>query len=156
MKEVNYFFPMHISPKQHPEPRGNQLVAHENLSNDFRAFIDSRYAHHYTAEEILGYIYAVLHAPTYRARYAEFLRIDFPRVPFPESTDDFEKLCGLGWALVQAHLLRELPRKRLAGYSGKGDHAVEAVRYSIEEQTVWINGSGKSCRGYSPSSCRLG
>ena len=41
----------------------------------------------------------MLHAPTYRARYAEFLRIDFPRVPFPELADDFETLSGLGWAL---------------------------------------------------------
>ena len=38
----------------------------ENLSADFRAFLDSRYEFHYTPEEILGYIYAVLHAPTYR------------------------------------------------------------------------------------------
>ena len=88
---------------------------------------------------LLGYIYAVLHAPTYRARYAEFLRIDFPRVPFPESADDFETLSGLGWALVQAHLLRELPRRKLAAYHGKGGDTVEAVRYSPEEQAVTIN-----------------
>lgn len=68
----------------------------ENFSFDFRAFLDSRYEHHYTPGEIVGYIYAVLHAPTYRTRYAEFLRIDFPRVPFPESADDFETLSDLG------------------------------------------------------------
>ncbi len=77
--------------------------------------------------------------PTYRARYADFLRIDFPRVPFPESSDDFEILSGLGWALIQAHLLSELPRRRLATYHGKGDHVVEAVRYSSREQTIWIS-----------------
>ena len=109
------------------------------LCPDFRAFIDARYEHHYTPEEILGYIYAVLHAPTYRSHYAEFLRIEFPRVPFPEIAEDFETLSVLGWALVQAHLLRELPRKGLADYHGKGDHTVEAVRYSPEEQAVWIN-----------------
>ena len=111
----------------------------ENFSKDFRAFIDARYEHHYTPEEILGYIYAVLHAPAYRIRYAEFLRIDFPRVPFPELADEFEKLSKLGWALVQAHLLRELPRKKLADYHGKGDHAVEAVRYLPQEKSIWIN-----------------
>jgi predicted helicase len=81
----------------------------------------------------------VLHAPAYRTRYAEFLRSDFPRVPFPEAADDFETLSGLGWALVQAHLLRERPRGKLAGYHGKGDHTVEAVRYSPQEQAIWIN-----------------
>jgi hypothetical protein len=111
----------------------------ENLSPNFRAFIDARYEHHYTPEEILGYIYAVLHAPTYRRRYAEFLRIDFPRVQFPDSAEDFETLLGLGWALVQAHLLREPPRQKLAVYRGTGGDTVEAVRYSPEEQAVAIN-----------------
>ena len=114
-------------------------VRQENLSPDFRAFLDSRYDHHYSPEEILGYIYAVLHAPTYRTRYAEFLRIDFPRIPFPESAGDFERMSKLGWSLVQAHLLRELPRRGLAEYHGKGDHKVEAVRYVPGEQAVWIN-----------------
>ncbi|MGH6803668.1 MAG: type ISP restriction/modification enzyme, partial [Methyloceanibacter sp.] len=111
----------------------------ENLSSEFRAFIDARYEHHYTPEEIFGYIYAVLHAPSYRARYADFLRTDFPRVPFPESAENFETLSELGWELVQAHLLHELPRKGLATYPVKGDHAVEAVRYSRDEQAIWIN-----------------
>lgn len=111
----------------------------ENLGAEFRAFIDARYEHHYAPEEILGYIYALLHAPTYRTRYAEFLRIDFPRVPFPESAQDFETLSDLGWELVQAHLLRENPRQGLAKYHGKGDHTVEAVRYSPRDESVWIN-----------------
>jgi predicted helicase len=111
----------------------------ENFSPAFRAFVDARYDHHYTPEEIVGCIYAVLHAPTYRKDYAEFLRIDFPRIPFPEQAEEFEALSHLGWALVQAHLLRDLPRQHLGQYHGKGDHAVEAVRYSSEEQAVWIN-----------------
>ncbi len=111
----------------------------ENLSADFRAFLDARYDHHYTPEEILGYIYAVLHAPTYRQRYAEFLRIDFPRIPFPEEAVGFERLSRLGWALVQAHLLRDLPRTNLADYHGRGDHTVEHVRWSAEDERVSIN-----------------
>jgi predicted helicase len=131
-RERAYAFPLYIESNHEP----GQI---QNFSSAFRTFIDSRYEHHYTPEEILGYIYAILYAPTYRTRYAEFLRIDFPRVPFPESADDFETLSGLGWALVQAHLLRELPRSGLAAYHGKGDHTVEAVRYSPEEQAVAIN-----------------
>ncbi len=84
-------------------------------------------------------MYSVLHAPAYRMRYAEFLRVDFPRVPFPVAADDFETLSSLGWALVQAHLLREPPRRGLAAYHGRGDHRVEIVRYSPLEQAVHIN-----------------
>ncbi|MGH6811575.1 MAG: type ISP restriction/modification enzyme [Methylocella sp.] len=126
-----FLFPLYL--------RTDDVGSSANISPDFRAFIDARYEHHYTPEEILGYIYAILHAPTYRTRYAEFLRIDFPRVPFPETADDFETLAGLGWELVQAHLLRELPPQRLAAYQGKGGHTVEAVRYSPEQQAIWIN-----------------
>ncbi|HEV3115153.1 MAG TPA: type ISP restriction/modification enzyme [Candidatus Binataceae bacterium] len=100
---------------------------------------DEIYEHHYTADEIVGYIYAILHAPTYRTRYAGFLRIDFPRVRFPQSADDFETLSSLGWALVRAHLLRELPRRGLAAYHGKGDHTIEAVRYSPTDQAIAVN-----------------
>ena len=86
-------------------------------------------------------IYAVLHAPTYRARYAEFLRIDFPRIPFAETAAQFEALSVLGWDLIQTHLLKTVPRSkpRLGDYVGKGDHRVEAVVYSPEEETIWIN-----------------
>jgi predicted helicase len=111
----------------------------ENLSPDFRTFLDARYEHHYLPQQILGYIYAVLHAPTYRARYAEFLRIDFPRIPFPECKADFEALSALGWELVQTHLLKSIPALKLAELDGKGSDTVEAVRYSPQEQAIWFN-----------------
>jgi predicted helicase len=111
----------------------------ENFQREFRAAIDARYDHHFSPEEIFGYIYAVLHAPVYRQRYAESLRIDFPRIPFPEKASHFEKLSELGQDLVQAHLLREVPRKGLAAFHGKGDYGVEAVRYAAKEKEVWIN-----------------
>ena len=60
-------------------------------------------------------------------------------MPFPQSADHFEGLSLLGWELVQAHLLRALPRPGLASYHGKGDHTVEAVTYSSEEEAISIN-----------------
>jgi len=148
--EIGYLFPLYLCPSA---PGTNTKAVNrytttsnaktggsiENISAEFRSFLDDRYTHHYSPEEILGYIYAALHAPTYRARYAEFLRIEFPRVPFPEASEDFERLSLLGWALVRAHLLREVPRRNLAAYHGKGDHEVEFVRYSPEEQSIAIN-----------------
>ncbi|PWB90859.1 hypothetical protein C5688_08300 [Methylocystis sp. MitZ-2018] len=114
--------------------------ASENLASAFRSFIDTHYdGHHYEAEEILGYIYAILHAPTYRRRYAEFLRIDFPRIPFAEKRQDFEKLSKLGTELIEAHLLRGFPRRGLADYHGKGDNSVEKPRYVEAEERVLIN-----------------
>ncbi len=111
----------------------------ENFAPEFRDFLNGRYHHHYTPEEILGYIYAVLHAQSYRSRYAEFLRIDFPRIPFPEARPEFDALSALGSQLVGAHLLRKFPRGSLAVLQNKGDREVEAVRYVPAEQAVCIN-----------------
>ena len=87
--DISYVFPLYLTGEEKER-------SSENFSGTFRGFLDSHYEHHYTPEEILGYIYAVLHAPTYRTRYAEFLRIDFPRIPFPGAAEDFEELSG--WA----------------------------------------------------------
>lgn len=111
----------------------------ENLSSEFRVYLEGIYEHHFSVEEIQGLIYAVMHSRIYQQRYAEFLRGDFPRIPFPKKGSDFEKLSGLGWALIEAHLLRNLPRRNLASYQGKGDHSVEFVRYSQEEKFISIN-----------------
>jgi hypothetical protein len=142
-KERAYIYPIYwtptAAPKKAPEITNALEGRTENLSPEFRSFIDARYQQHYTPEEILGYIYAVLHAPIYRVCYAEFLRIDFPRVPFPERVEDFEALSVLGWALVQAHLQRELPQRGLASYCGKGDHLVETVRHVPADLAVAIN-----------------
>jgi predicted helicase len=56
-------------------------------------------------EDLLHYMYAVFYSPSYRSRYAEQLRIDFPRVPLTRNLPLFRQLCGLGKQLVQLHLL---------------------------------------------------
>jgi predicted helicase len=77
-------------------------------------------------EDIFNYIYAVFHSPTYRTRYAEFLKIDFPRVPLTSNRDLFRKLCALGKELVALHLL-ESPTlsKLITRYPVPGDSRVE-------------------------------
>jgi len=58
-------------------------------------------------EDIFHYIYALLHSPTYRERYAKFLRTDFPRIPLTSNRDLFRTLCHLGADLVALHLLED-------------------------------------------------
>ena len=105
--------------------------------------------------DILDYIYAVLHSPTYRETYKEFLKIDFPRVPYPRDTDTFWQLVALGGELRQIHLL-ESPKlaaqtKALGiGYPVGGDNAVTrkmtktSVGFELDEVDssigkVWLN-----------------
>lgn len=60
---------------------------------------------HFSPADLLDYIYAVLHSPSYREKYKEFLKIDFPRVPYPKDQVKFWQLVALGGELRQIHLL---------------------------------------------------
>ncbi|MCF3947234.1 hypothetical protein L2A60_11165 [Acidiphilium iwatense] len=114
------------------------------MGPEFRAELLARYGGaEFTPEQIFGYVYAILHAPSYRARYAEFLRIDFPRIPLTEHRADFERLADLGWSLAQIHLMKTLPRSTLGRYRGKGDNSVEKPRYAEAEPAVYINAAQK-------------
>jgi len=88
--------------------------------------------------DLLGYIYAVLHSPAYRERYKEFLKIDFPRVPYPESTEKFWALTELGGQLRRLHLMENVePLQNLANYPVPGSNEVEKFRYADDK--VFIN-----------------
>jgi len=88
--------------------------------------------------DILDYIYAVLHSPTYREKYKEFLKIDFPRVPFPKDKDTFWQLVKLGGEIRQIHLL-ESPtvEKYITQYPEDGNNVVVKPKY--ENGKVYIN-----------------
>lgn len=93
-------------------------------------------------EDVFSYMYAVFHSPTYRARYAEFLKIDFPRLPLTSNPDLFRELCGLGDDLVALHLMNK-QGSHLPSFPIEGSSVVEAVRYSEPNAAapgrVWIN-----------------
>lgn len=63
-------------------------------------------------EDIFDYLYAVFHCPTYRSRYAEFLKIDFPRLPLTTQPELFWTLCSLGKELVGLHLMEKVSGTR--------------------------------------------
>ena len=79
----------------------------ENLTPSFREFINDHYSCHFTPEEILGYIYAILFHKTYRTKYFQSLKKDFPKIPFSCSKDTFLALSTLGQSLYTLHLLQD-------------------------------------------------
>jgi predicted helicase len=88
--------------------------------------------------DIFDYIYAALHSPSYREKYKEFLKIDFPRVPYPTDADKFWKLVALGKELREIHLL-ESPKveEYITGYPEDGDNIVGKPTY--KNGSVYIN-----------------
>jgi predicted helicase len=88
--------------------------------------------------DLLDYIYAVLHSPTYREKYKEFLKIDFPRVPYPKDETTFWEFVKLGGEIRQIHLL-ESPKveKYITQYPIDGNNVVTKPKY--QEGKVYIN-----------------
>lgn len=85
--------------------------------------------------DILDYIYAVLHSPTYREKYKEFLKIDFPRVPYPKDKKTFWKLVELGAELRQIHLLEsDVVENYITQYPIDGDNVVVKPRFAIANE----------------------
>jgi len=94
-----------------------------------------------TPEDIFHYAYAVFHSPGYRSRYAEFLKIDFPRLPLTGNLELFRALARLGGELTALHLL-ESPKldQPTTEFIGKSN---EVVRIGWSDNTVWIDAPAK-------------
>jgi len=98
-----------------------------------------------TPEDSFYYVYAVLYAPAYRTKYAEFLKSDFPRIPFTADAKLFKKLATLGEKLVGLHLLKSRDLDPPAcRFEGEGNNRVEkdrktGLRYDADKKRVWIN-----------------
>jgi predicted helicase len=143
-REIGYVFPLYLYPdtKGEQEALMPEVGRKENLSAAFLEALAGVLGHEPAPESVLGYLYAVLHSPAYRARYAEFLKRDFPRVPLPPDKATFDALAQLGGALIDLHLLRD-PALNTPSckYPVGGDHCVERVEYDEKAQRVWINGA---------------
>jgi len=146
--DINYYFPLYLYPTA---DRGDLFSRHEpserepNLNPALVAALAQAYGAEPSPEEVFHYVYAVLYSPAYRAKYAEFLRMDFPRVPFPADAGLFRKLAALGARLTALHLLDspelDPPACRFEGEGdcrvGKGRKA--GLRYEPARQRVCIN-----------------
>jgi len=105
-----------------------------NFSAKFDEYIKKSALPH-TAEIIFSYLYACLHSPTYREKYADELNIDFPNVSFTNDKKIFIKVAELGQKLINAHLLKDISDfdDDLGNYMGGKNHEVEKLRFVIEK-----------------------
>lgn len=151
----NNIFPLYLASNDCNDEEASREV---NLAPAFIADVLSRLGLQWIAEgrgdlrqsigpeAIFSYMYALLHAPTYRARYAAFLKRGFPRIPLTSNLALFRALCGTGEKLVRLHLM-EVEASRKDGdacYPASGTHRVEQVRYVLRDDDetmgrVWIN-----------------
>jgi predicted helicase len=114
------------------------------FTNEKEASTSSASSTTFAPIDILDYIYAVLHSPNYREKYKEFLKIDFPRVPYPKDKDTFWQLVKLGGELRQIHLL-ESPtvEKYITQYPKDGDNIVIEPRFINSHSSESLGKVGK-------------
>jgi len=135
----------------YPSADRNQLFSHHelterqpNLNLELVTALAKVHETEPSPEDVFHYIYAVLYSPSYREKYAQFLRTDFPRVPFTKDRELFEELAAFGKRLVDLHLLHsdELDPP-IARFEGDGDGIVKtgknSLRYDPKTERVYIN-----------------
>lgn len=111
-----------------------------NYSPVFRSWIKDLYSKPISGNDVFNYIYAVLYSNVYRQKYAEFLKSDFPRVPFTSNHKLFQKLAAKGGELVELHLMKSKKlEKSIARCEGTTNLMVEKVAYDESKKRVFIN-----------------
>ena len=143
--ESSHVFPLYLYP--HSEELELATERSLNLSPAFLKALSAQLDLPQTAgfglpegispEAILGYLYAILHNPIYRERYAAFLKYDFPRIPLPRDLAQFRQLSALGQELIDVHLFRNVAMSPRHRFEGEGDAVVSKLRYEVGH--VWIN-----------------
>jgi hypothetical protein len=142
-----YFAPLYLYQEEKQDESAealdglqNSFVKIPNFKKEFVEFINGKFGK-VSPEAILGFIYASMHSPSYRTKYLELLKIDFPRVNFEVSEDQFEKLAEIGQDLIDAHLLKKNPQteNKIDLYAPDFDNVVvEKVRYDEALQRVYL------------------
>jgi len=156
-RERSYHFPLFLKDENIAESLQPSLLQVEavfpaNYSRPFLSSLAEKLALDFqptqslpggiSAENIFHYIYAILHSPTYRLRYVEFLKIDFPRLPLTSNVELFRQLCGLGEELVALHLLEaSVLNKPITKFKGKGDNVVAKGHPKYQDGMVLVNPS---------------
>ena len=143
--DISYVFPLYCHSDIGEQTLDNKQAHEPNLDPDIVKTIADRLSLHFTPEkeddnntfapiDLLDYIYAVLHSPAYRQHYNEFLKTDFPRVPYPTDKNQFRKLVTLGSELRTLHLLESPTLNTLiTGYPQTGDNTITKPEYKITD-----------------------
>lgn len=142
-KGIGFLLPLYLYPNKgdmfsHEKAQGRK----PNLNPKLVESLTYAYGKEPTPEEIFYYIYSVLYSNIYRSKYAEFLKIDFPRVPFTKNYELFTTIGKYGSKLVDLHLMKSAELNNpITKFQGSGDYRVKKVRYDEKGKRVYINDS---------------
>lgn len=151
----NYIFPLYLYSKTIGENNESQLEKSANFNPEILKKLENSLKlqfvlengddNQFTALQVLDYIYAVLHSPEFREKYKEFLKIDFPRIPYPKNAEQFFALATLGGELRALHLMTaKVLDTPITEYPMAGDNVVGKIKFAPDNEItgkVYINDS---------------
>jgi predicted helicase len=139
-REISYFFPLYLYPAEDLYNGGGKYQRDVNINQALLPGLSKAYGRKASAENVFCYIYAVLYCNVYRDRYAEFLKSDFPRIPFTANAGLFSKMARYGGDLIELHLLKSKKlEKPVIKFQGRGDRRIDKPAYDSEKKLVKIN-----------------
>jgi type I restriction-modification system DNA methylase subunit len=136
--EINYAFPLYLYPDEQDLDQTRRVNFEPKLFAKLQSL--AKHPRHGEPDEVqvFDYIYGVLHCPAYREAYAEFLKIDFPRIPWPASPDEFWDVSAKGTQLRNLHLMAPaVIGPTPFPFKGEGNSVIEKPRH--EDGKIWIN-----------------
>lgn len=132
-KERGYVFPLYLYTNEFGK---ETKVA--NLNDEEWQKFNNAIGRVTSPEELLAYIYAVLHSPSYRERYKEFLKVDFPRIPLPTSESEFVRFAQIGQQLINLHMMRNTQNWKCdTTFPEPGSQQIDMLKW--KDKQVWIN-----------------
>ena len=135
-------FPLYLYPTKGDMFHQESQERKPNLNPKLVESLTEVYHKEPTPEEIFCYIYGILYSNVYRSKYAEFLKIDFPKVPFTKNYELFKTIGKYGSKLVDLHLMKSAELNNpIVKFQGGGDYGVRKVRYEETGKQVYINDS---------------
>jgi len=138
----NVNFPLYLYPEEdlYNNSKNRTYERKVNIHQQIFETLQKAYKKKPKPEAIFYYTYAVLYSNIYRQRYAEFLKSDFPRVPFCKDYKLFQAIARTGEKLVDLHLMKSKKLdKPIAKFEGKGDNLVKKIKYDEEKRLVYIS-----------------
>ncbi len=136
----NVTFPLYLYPAEDLYNGGEKYQRDVNINKALLDKLAKTYGRTFSPEKILCYIYAILYCDAYRNRYAEFLKSDFPRIPFTADPVLFSKMARYGGDLIELHLLKSKKLEKPAiKFHGRGDRRIEKLEHDSEKKLVRIN-----------------
>ena len=139
MQGAESVFPLYL----YPESGSLDTSRRPNLDEHIWAKINTTVGKDTTPEDIFDYIYGVLHSPAYRAKYKEFLKVDFPRIPYPKDLSEFEHFRSFGNQLRELHLMHSVPDLHVT-FPESGSMLVEKAEFVSSVAPEWDSGIGSA------------